>query len=724
MSAVVELAPGMRVLTDRGPALVVAIERHGARIRNALGEDQLIRWDQLVVRRIDGDGVQAVHRSLEPWWSSLTQAARDEALFRLEVVLEILTGFRNGLAELAQPGEPYHPFGDGYGASMAQRMKAMSAQLSFERGVDRRIVRRVLAGELVTETVGATTIWQWIKWWQRDGLRGLVDGRRSRGRQGFEALDPRFVAIAEEELARFDGDISVESQNTIERRIRVRLKQEGITDLHLPEKLLQQYLSARMAALGATTRSHKAAAQRRQSSRSSYPALHPGHLAIDVTRADNLVWDDVRERVYSVEVISVISVTPRLIVALRVVPKSATALEAGLALYDAMRPFSMVVDGTTIDDFRWCGIPASLDFGPNPVHAHGRRRVNTDRAVPGVHVKPGVTPTSLRADNGSIFLSAEFRAVLARFGVDLMPSRGSRPIDNPHIERWHESLQRAYQQIPGFKGRRVDERGRMVMRSDDPHLTARELEQHLHRFVALDYHRSPHDGIKIPGLEDGWFTPLERFDMLAPVTGRILVPQHPDLVYDFLPIRWLTLGNAGVEYRGLTYDGDILDELRGLRPGTFREDKPDRVPFLYDPRDRTRLWHRDRFTDRVHELRWREAHLLDAPLTDAIVDGARRLLAARGGNKTLTKKAVMLELIDAVTELTTTTSTEEWHARLAAAQLRHEQARIDHADALAAHHLVEARASGTPVRALPTTTAVPAAVVWDEPWPDYDGQAG
>ncbi|GAA1745497.1 hypothetical protein [Nostocoides vanveenii] len=71
-------------------------------------------------------------------------------------------------------------------------------------------------------------------------------------------------------------------------------------------------------------------------------------------------------------------------------PQSANALEIALALYDDIRPLSMVVDGTTIDDFRWCGIPTSLDVGDNPVTAHASR-VRTNREIQGAHIKPGIT---------------------------------------------------------------------------------------------------------------------------------------------------------------------------------------------------------------------------------------------------------------------------------------------------------------------------------------------
>ena len=363
-SARVEIVVGMRVLQPTGPALVIAIERHGVLLRDSAGNEQSVMWSDLTAQTVVNGKIAAWHHSLEPWWSALSEGARSEALVRMEVVLEILTGYRYGLSELAQPGEPFHPFGEGYGASENQRVQAMADQLSLERGQDRQLGEKVLSGARRSSEVSERAIWDWIKRWRLEGLRGLVDGRRSRGKEGFDNVDPVLVRVVDEELAQFDGSVSHINLKELERRVHVRLKREDITDLRFPQRRTQQYLSSRYAALGSTARQHKSARMRRQRGHASYPDTHPGHLAVDVTRADGLVWDELHGRPYSVEIITVISVPTRVIAACRVVPRSANAIEVGMALYDAMRPFSMYVDGTTVDDFRWCGIPASLDFSP------------------------------------------------------------------------------------------------------------------------------------------------------------------------------------------------------------------------------------------------------------------------------------------------------------------------------------------------------------------------
>lgn len=422
----VELQVGARILTNRGIETVTGLDRHSVRVTDSIGQHRDIRYDQLTATQVTDGGVQAVHQSLEPWWSGLDQSTQDATFIKLEAVLEIVTGYRRGSPDLAMPGEPFHPFGPQYRASLRQQTQAMARQVSAERSMDRKTLRRVANGELAATTITPQAIYLWVRAWEREGLRGLVDGRSTRGNQAFGALDPRFLRIAEQELSVFDGGVSVVGRSELERRILVRLKHEGITDAHLPQRFVGEYLSSRLDTLGPTTRSHRSHAQRGVSSHASYPAQHPGHLVVDVTRADNLVWDEVQERIYSVEIITFISVSTRVVLACRVVPRSASSLEAGLALYDAMRPFAMVVDGTCIDDFRWTGIPESLDLHPDPPATH-RQRPTTTGGTHGTHVKPAVTPTSLRADNGSIFLSASFRSILHELQVDLMPSRGSPP---------------------------------------------------------------------------------------------------------------------------------------------------------------------------------------------------------------------------------------------------------------------------------------------------------
>jgi putative transposase len=227
----------------------------------------------------------------------------------------------------------------------------------------------------------------------------------------------------------------------------------------------------------------------------------------------------------------------------------------------------------------------------------------------------------------------------------------------------------------------------------------------------------------------GWrLTPLEYWDALFAATGRTTIPVHPDLIYQFLPIIWLAPGHAGVEFKNLTYDDEVLESFRDVRKGTFR-DQDSAIPFHHDPRDMTRIWFRHPDTDRVHEIGWRGRHLIDAPLVDVLVDRVNQRLLERGGNRVLKRRSIMLQIIDEIGELTSPQRKDESRAQLSAATIRWGQAQRDHAEVAEAHRAVEL-ATAADVLRFPRprqeshvdgseTGSAPEQVSEDEAWPDY-----
>ena len=221
MNFAVDLNIGDRVLTDAGPALVKSMWALGVELETISDPAKLVPWTNLVIRpTIDGQA-QAVDAALHPWWDQLPEKVQQDAVFKMECVLEILTGFRSGLASLALPHEPVTPFGPLYEASLNAQCEAMARLVSFEKSADRQLMRRVQDGELNSPSVTARAVNKWVRRWQASGLRGLVDGRALRTTQGFGALDPRFLTIADQEFARFDGSASAINRQEIHRRIQV-----------------------------------------------------------------------------------------------------------------------------------------------------------------------------------------------------------------------------------------------------------------------------------------------------------------------------------------------------------------------------------------------------------------------------------------------------------------------------------------------------------------------
>lgn len=680
MKGRVELRVGSVILTNRGRLVIMSLQPNGFEVSSGGGQLEYLPLPELLESRPRETGFDGFHMSLYPWWDQLTDEAREEAVQRLDAVMEITTGHRSGNPELAVEGEPFVPFGPDHGASERERCQAMA--------------RRWAA---VRKPVTPQTLYNWIRAWEAHGLRGLVDGRKTKVVQDWGSLDERVREIADQMYREFDGSRSDVAMSEIRRRILVKAKEEDIPQSAIPERSLKDYVRWLKQQRGSTPRAHRSATVRRRAGFSSSALLHPGHVSMDVTRADNLVWNDDRTRPISVEIITVHSVATRVVLACRVVPRSATSMDAALAMYDAMRPFSMRVEGTSIDDFRWAGLPHSLSVRVPEQYS------NPDPGMQGTHWLPSVRPSSLRTDHGANFMSRHFMSVLDEFKIDFLPSRVGASTDNSFTERWHETVQRAWQQAPGFKGRNPSGRGRFVAEEDL--LMVTEFERLLHRFIALDYHRAWNEGLVVPGKADARMSPLEYFDALLAATGSIDVPQHPDLIYQFLPVVWLTPNGSGVEYKNLSYDGPALQEFRRIRTGQFRRDSH-QMPFHFDPRDASRLWFRHPDTDRIHEVAWRGAAQLDAPMTDRVLGRALNLIRQRGGNLALKRDTVTRQIIDVLGELATAPGPD-----LAADRLRWSAAQRDHSEA------ADAAASCN------VTTASEDIVDLDEPWPDYAKQA-
>lgn len=674
------LVEGTRVLTYRGFAVIDKVEAAGVILQYASGDTTKTGYADIdSIRILENGEVSALCEPLRPRWDALSGEAREAALFKLGIVQEILTGYRDGHRALARPSEPRPPFGPS-GASESQRCTAMAMQLNLGAQLDRKPPRRIQDEDCSTAHYSPVTIRSWVRGFKERGLLALIDARSTRQSKSWELIDERYRQVATQIVDTLDGDRSTISNQEIDRRTRVRLKENGLEDVQAPQRITRQFLAALKRERGATTRAQKSRKLRKVSGAKHYPAIRPGQVvAIDVTRADNLVYDTLTGRACSVEIITAIDVATRVVLALRVVPRSANGIEAGLLLYDICRPFSLLVEGTSISQWRWAGLPGQLDLGGVAVRV-GKRLLAPDfSTLQGEHGVPSVLPDAIRCDHGSIFVSQHFRALLATLGIDLMLNRGGKANDNPHVERWHETIQRGLQQIPGYKGRNTSERGRLV--SEEPLLTASQLRDHLRRFVALDYHRSAHEGLILPGEEEARMCPLEMWDAMTELTGRIDVPQQSDLIYQFLPVRWGTISHAGVEFKNLVYDSlRVFEPYRSVPVGQFRpEDRA--APFFYDPQDLSRIWFRDPATKRVEPIEWRGSDRTVAPMTAAIVDAACRRIRHRGGNLVLNGDSATRQILDELTQITEAPAKPKLRKKLIAARLRVEQAKADHAEA-------------------------------------------
>lgn len=766
MSARVELFIGALILFPEGPRTVVGISPIGYTTRDIAGTTTEVPWvDVAPARAVVSGHVDAVAESLMMVLSGLTDAALQESLDRQEIVLTLKTGFARGHRSLARKGEPFPAFDPANGASDTKKCATMAKVLEREAQQDRRRQRELEGGKASARSrVGAVSQRQLLNWladYDRDingGLLALVDKRRVRRHTMFASLDPEARRVAQEVVGHLDGTWSVRSVDELFRRTLLSLKAEGLDAMEVPEATLRAYLSHLKKAAGATTRSHTTKKLRGVLALSAYPALRPGQVvAIDVTRADTFCVDPWTGQAVSVEIITAIDVCTRVVLALRVVPRSANAVEAGLILYDVLRPFSQAVEPDRVHDWRWAGVPETVGAIDDAIVEAERL---SGRPLLGEHAIPGLLPDAIRADKGSIFTGGYFRQVCASLGIHLLLSRGKKPTDNSFVERWHETLQRCLQQLAGHKGRNVsqrgsdagtivrDKKGRATFKGDGPGLTPRELELRLREFITTDYHRTRHGGITVVdrAIEDRspavGMTPLELFDALLLAVGRIHVLQRPDLLYDLLPTLWLTIRHDGVEYKDLTFDSADLDDFRNVPKGFFR-DGDRAAPFLYDPRDLSRLWFRHPHTGAAVEIPWRRAFQLLAPMTDVVLEAATKTVRRRGGtNQGINKAALQREILTTVNDIASIDRLRadpdlvDWKPnKVTAAHLRASRSQFDHDEAAAA-------ASASPTRRTRTVTSTastrrradstgPAPAAGDLPfdptqtaWPDLESREG
>ena len=448
------LIVGEPVLTDYGTAVVIELSNTGVQLRDCLGNVEDKSWAQLsTIRAINGGVPEMLAGWLRPLWDGLTDGVKNDALTRLEVVQEIVTGYRDGHPALAREGEPRSPFGPGFGVSEARRCAVMAELLAYEGQCDRVKQRRARDGEIQSTAPSMNTVRSWVREWKKRGLVALVDGRSIRAGRSWEVIGEEYRLAAKEVVGELDGNKSAISLNEAHRRTLVKLRKAGMSDVAVPQRKSRQYLSELMRHQGATTRAQKSRALQEVSGKWEYPASRPGQIvAIDVTRADNLVYDPLSGEPCSVEIITAIDVATRVVPALRVVPLSANGIDAGLLLYDVCRPFSARVRGTSRQRLA-VGWPAR-DAGHDAAKTStgGQQCVAPDfSTLQGDHRIPDVLPDAIHCDHGKICVSQLFYALLRDLGIDLLLSRPGHPTDNPHIERWQETIQRGLQQIPGYR---------------------------------------------------------------------------------------------------------------------------------------------------------------------------------------------------------------------------------------------------------------------------------
>ncbi len=253
----------------------------------------------------------------------------------------------------------------------------------------------------------------------------------------------------------------------------------------------------------------------------------------------------------------------------------------------------------------------------------------------------GVAAETIVVDHGKIYLSDHLLSVCQRLGISVQPARPLTPTDKAALERFFRTLgEGLLAALPGYKGPDVYSRGA------DPEGCAwfftDELEQVIREWIAI-YHQRPHAGLADPGVPGLKFSPAEMLAHGMARAGRLKVPAHPGMVFDFLPVAWRTIQHYGVEVGGLRYNGPALTRYRN-RTSPFTGVHAGRWPIRYDTDDVSRAYFQDPADNTWHELAWEHAQQIGVPFSAEALAYARRLVLAEGRH--VDERRALAELLD------------------------------------------------------------------------------
>ena len=516
-----------------------------------------------------------------------------EAAELLAHLNEASFGYRSGDPGRPSPGEPRAQF-DPVCTTLRDRLEAKAAELGCSVETLRR--RR--------------------RWLARRGLVGLVDGRHARSVTGPGVDEPLRAAIIAE--ARELEQASDVRKLQFRARVASRLARESGEPLELPSS--RQTFNRIVDEVLAPTGLFRLPAKSRRSALSapsdmfgSLVAERPGeYVAIDTTGLDVFAIDPFTFQWVGLELTAALDVCTRSLLAFRLTPFSTQGVDLALLLADLLSPTPL--DGRWPADvpYPYCGVPENLVL----------RAFELPAGTP-LAPRPTVRPGTVVLDRGRNYQSVVFMAACEYLHINVQSARPYRGSDKGWIERLFRTMrERLLESLPGYTGPNVLARGKDI-EADAVYFT-HELEAIIGRWIAVDYQRRPHDGLRVPEVPHLRLSPNEAYEEAVARAGFMFVPRDPELHLRLLPVEARVIGRAGVEIAGLTYDSPALDPYRQQRCplAAFNGKWPIRV----DPRELGRVWFQDPRDERFHELHWRHGRQVARPFGASALAYVKRLL--------------------------------------------------------------------------------------------------
>ncbi len=584
----------------------------------------------------------------------LSHAERTQLSERLGHVREVLTGYRSGSGDIAEPDEPRPFYDPTLAPALADRYEAKAEELG----------------------VTVRTLERWVAAVREAGPVGLVDRRSLRSVDPFAGVDERWLAMCRTVLAEHT-DASRPTKQLLVERVAARLVAEygpGVVPVPGEKRartVLAELTRGSNAFVGAT-KQKRSIANRPTGVYSRLRATRPGeYLLLDTTPLDVFAMEPLTLRWVRLELTIAMDLFSRAICGLRLSAMSSKAVDAAVVLFETITPVS--TRGTGSGLLPYGGLPDVV-----VVDAETACFANASGAEAGL---PGVAAETLVVDHGKIYLSEHLLAVCERLGISVQPARPLTPTDKAPCERFFRTLREGLLvALPGYKGPDVYSRGA------EPEACAYffidELERIIREWTATIYHRRPHDGLIEPSAPGVALSPVEMFEAGLARTGRLRIPTHPGLVFDFLPCAWRTIQHYGVEVHGLRYNGEALTPYRN-RTSPFTGVHAGKWPIRFDPDDVSRVYFCDPVDNAWHTLVWEHAADIGVPFSAETLAYAKRLALVAGRHVDERRAlAELLERFDAglvrnpVERRLALRASEQRQARLAAATGSEEMAEV------------------------------------------------
>jgi transposase InsO family protein len=590
------LSVGGRLVIDGEAITVTSVD--GADVRGFTGRGEPIRF---ALTRVEEQPAVTCH---EEWRfgsvlldaGALSDGQLRDAAELLAHLNEASFGYRSGDRGRPAPGEPRESF-DPDRTTLRDRLEAKAAELGCSVETLRR--RR--------------------RWVARRGLAGLVDARHTRSVTG-PGVDERLRAAIIAEARELENGSDVRKMQF---RVRVasRLARETGEPLVLPST--RQTFNRIVDDVLASTGLFRLSAKSRRSAQAapsdmfgSLVAERPGEfVAIDTTSLDVFAIDPFTFQWVGLDLTAAIDVCTRSILAFRLTPFSTQGVDLALLLSDLLSPTP--VDGRWPADvpYPYCGVPENLVL-----------RAFELEAGTALAPRPTVKPGTVVIDRGRNYQSVAFMAACAHLRINVQSARPYRGSDKGWIERLFRTMrERLLESLPGYTGPNVLARGKDI-EADAVYFT-HELEAIIGRWIAVDYQRRPHDGLRVLEMPHLTLSPNEAYEEAVARAGFLYVPRDPDLHLRLLPVQGRVIGRAGVEIAGLTYDSPALDRYRQTRSLSALDGK---WPIRVDRRELGRVWFQDPRDERFHELCWRHAREVARPFGASALAYVKRLLVQSG----------------------------------------------------------------------------------------------